>query len=147
MKQVDLYTDGACSGNPGPGGWGAVIIYKGHEKRLSGAERATTNNRMELTAAIEGLSALKEPCRVTLTSDSKYLVDGMTKGWARSWKSRGWKKSDGKPALNPELWERLLELDDYHEIEYVWIKGHAGHEYNELCDRMAVGEYTKLKES
>ena len=135
MKKVSLYTDGACSGNPGPGGWGAVLVYNGREKRISGGERSTTNNRMELTAAIEGLSALTEPCEVHLVSDSKYLIDGMTKGWARSWKSKGWKKSDGKPALNPDLWEKLLCLSEVHKITYEWIKGHAGHEYNEICDR------------
>ncbi len=144
MKSVDLYTDGACSGNPGPGGWGAVLVYMGKEKRMSGADKETTNNRMELTAAIEGLSALKEPCCVHLVSDSKYLVDGMTKGWARSWRDKGWKKSDGKPALNTELWQRLLELSEIHDITYEWIKGHAGHMYNEICDSLAVAEYTKL---
>ena len=144
MKKVSLYTDGACSGNPGPGGWGAVLVYNGREKRISGGERSTTNNRMELTAAIEGLSALTEPCEVHLVSDSKYLVDGMTKGWARSWKSKGWKKSDGKPALNPDLWEKLLCLSEVHKITYEWIKGHAGHEYNEICDRLAVEQNQNL---
>jgi len=144
LKKVSLYTDGACSGNPGPGGWGAVLVYNGREKRISGGERSTTNNRMELTAAIEGLSALTEPCEVHLVSDSKYLIDGMTKGWARSWKSKGWKKSDGKPALNPDLWEKLLCLSEVHKITYEWIKGHAGHEYNEICDRLAVEQYQNL---
>ena len=144
MKQVTVYTDGACSGNPGPGGWGAVLVYGGHEKRLCGAEQNTTNNRMELTAAIEALSALKEPCEVRLVSDSKYLVDGMTKGWARSWKKAGWIKSDKKHALNPDLWDKMLELDGVHDIRYEWIKGHAGHEYNEICDRLAVESYTAL---
>ena len=144
MKKVSLYTDGACSGNPGPGGWGAGLVYNGREKRISGGERSTTNNRMELTAAIEGLSALTEPCEVHLVSDSKYLIDGMTKGWARSWKSKGWKKSDGKPALNPDLWEKLLCLSEVHKITYEWIKGHAGHEYNEICDRLAVEQYQNL---
>lgn len=144
MKKVSLYTDGACSGNPGPGGWGAVLVYNGREKRISGGERLTTNNRMELTAAIEGLSALTEPCEVHLVSDSKYLIDGMTKGWARSWKSKSWKKSDGKPALNPDLWEKLLCLSEVHKITYEWIKGHAGHEYNEICDRLAVEQYQNL---
>ena len=145
MKEVTLYTDGACSGNPGKGGWGAVLIYKEYKKEMSGGEVETTNNRMELTAAIEGLSALKEPCRVKLYSDSKYLIDGITKGWARSWREKGWKKSDGKPALNVELWEKVLELDEYHEIEYVWVKGHAGNPYNERCDRLAVSYYESLK--
>ncbi|MBR2021796.1 MAG: ribonuclease HI [Clostridia bacterium] len=145
MKEVTLYTDGACSGNPGKGGWGAILIYKDYKKEMSGGEKETTNNKMELTAAIEGLSALKEPCRVKLYSDSKYLIDGITKGWARSWRAKNWKKSDGKPALNVELWERILELDEYHEIEYIWVKGHAGNPYNERCDRLAVAYYESLK--
>ena len=145
MKEVTLYTDGACSGNPGPGGWGAILIYKDIRKEMSGGDKETTNNKMELTAAIEGLSALKEPCRVKLYSDSKYLIDGITKGWARSWRAKGWKKSDGKPALNVDLWERILELDEYHEIEYIWVKGHAGNPNNERCDRLAVAYYESLK--
>lgn len=145
MKEVTLYTDGACSGNPGKGGWGAILIYKDYKKEMSGGEKETTNNKMELTAAIEGLSALKEPCRVKLYSDSKYLIDGITKGWARSWRAKNWKKSDGKPALNVELWEKILELDEYHEIEYIWVKGHAGNPYNERCDRLAVAYYESIK--
>ncbi len=145
MKEVALYTDGACSGNPGKGGWGAILIYGKYKKEMSGGEVETTNNKMELTAAIEGLSALKEKCKVKLYSDSKYLIDGITKGWARSWRAKGWKKSDGKPALNIDLWEKILELDEYHEIEYVWVKGHAGNEYNERCDRLAVAYYEGLK--
>ncbi|MBQ2987855.1 MAG: ribonuclease HI [Clostridia bacterium] len=136
--KVTLYTDGACKGNPGPGGWGCVLVYGDNEKELSGGEAKTTNNRMELSAAIAGLSALKTPCEVELWSDSKYLVDAITKGWARSWKAKGWKKSDGKPALNPDLWERLLELLAVHKVTFVWVKGHDGHEYNERCDRLAV---------
>ena len=145
MKEVTLYTDGACSGNPGPGGWGAILIYKDIKKEMSGGDKETTNNKMELTAAIEGLSALKEPCRVKLYSDSKYLIDGITKDWAKSWRAKGWKKSDGKPALNIDLWEKILELDEYHEIEYIWVKGHAGNPYNEKCDRLAVAFYESLK--
>ena len=145
MKEVTLYTDGACSGNPGPGGWGAILIYKDIRKEMSGGEVETTNNRMELTAAIEGLKALKEPCRVKLYSDSKYLIDGITKDWARSWRAKGWKKSDGKPALNVDLWEEVLRLDEYHEIEYIWVKGHAGNPNNERCDRLAVAYYESLK--
>ncbi|MBQ7399338.1 MAG: ribonuclease HI [Clostridia bacterium] len=145
MKEVTLYTDGACSGNPGPGGWGAILIYKDYKKEMSGGEKETTNNKMELTAAIEGLSALKEPCRVRLYSDSKYLIDGITKGWARSWRQKCWKKSDGKPALNVDLWEKVIALDEYHEIEYIWVKGHAGNPYNERCDRLAVAYYESLK--
>jgi len=144
VKTIELYTDGACSGNPGPGGWGAILIYKGTEKVMSGGDKNTTNNRMELTAAIEGLSALKEQCLVKLYSDSKYLIDGMTRGWARSWREKNWKKSDGKPALNVELWEKLLALDEYHEIEYIWVKGHAGNPNNERCDKLAVQEYMKF---
>lgn len=140
-KEVQLFTDGACSGNPGPGGWGAILRYKGQEKELSGGEPMTTNNRMELLAAIEGLSALKQPCRVTLTSDSKYLVDAVTKGWVYGWQKKGWKKSDNSPALNVDLWERLLPLLKYHEVEFVWVKGHAGHPENERCDRLAVAWY------
>ncbi|MBR2473437.1 MAG: ribonuclease HI [Clostridia bacterium] len=146
MKHVDIYTDGACSGNPGPGGYGAVLVYNGREKELCGGEHQTTNNRMELTAVIEALSALKEPCSVTLTTDSKYVSDGITLGWAKSWKAKGWRKADGKPALNPELWETLLMLLDKHEVEFVWVKGHAGHPYNERCDALAVSYYKKLQE-
>ena len=138
MKQVYLYTDGACRGNPGKGGWGAILVYGKFRKEMSGGEPMTTNNRMELLGAINGLEALKEPCKVILTSDSKYVVDGITKGWARSWKAKGWKKGDGKPALNPELWDRLLALCDKHEVEFVWVKGHAGHPENERCDQLAT---------
>ncbi|MBQ3099553.1 MAG: ribonuclease HI [Clostridia bacterium] len=138
MKKVDIYSDGACSGNPGPGGFGTIIVYKGIEKEISGGERNTTNNRMELLGAISGLEALKEPCEVTLTSDSKYLVDGITKGWAKSWRAKNWIKSDKKPALNPDLWGRLLDLLDIHKVEFVWVRGHVGHPYNERCDRLAV---------
>ena len=145
MKEVTLYTDGACSGNPGKGGWGAILIYKDYKKEMSGGEAETTNNKMELTAAIEGLKALKEPCKVKLYSDSKYLIDGITKDWARSWRAKGWKKSDGKPALNVDLWEQILTLDEYHEIEYIWVKGHAGNPFNERCDRLAVAYYEGLK--
>lgn len=142
---VKIYTDGACSGNPGPGGWGAVLLYGEHEKQISGGERETTNNRMELTAVIEALSLLKRPCKVTLTTDSKYVADSVTKGWVYGWKKRGWKKSDGKPAINVDLWERLLPLLQTHEVEFVWIKGHAGHHYNEICDKLAVAESQKFK--
>ena len=145
MKHVEIYTDGACRGNPGPGGWGAILVYQGKEKELSGGEKNTTNNRMELTAAIESLKALKEPCQVTLTSDSKYLVDGIQKGWAASWKKKGWKKSDNSPALNPDLWDELLTLVDRHEIEWVWVKGHVGHPYNERCDALATAFADSLK--
>ncbi len=144
-KYVELFTDGACSGNPGPGGWGAVLRYGGHEKELSGAQAETTNNRMELTAAIEGLAALKEPCIVRLCTDSKYLADGISKGWAVGWRRNGWKKADKKPALNADLWERLLDLLDRHTVDIVWVKGHAGHPENERCDRLAVAAYRALQ--
>ena len=142
MKFIELFTDGACSGNPGKGGWGAILRYEGFEKVLSGGERETTNNRMELTAVIRGLSALKEPCRVRLTSDSKYVIDAITKGWVYNWKRNDWRKADKKPALNVDLWEELLPLLDKHTMEYVWVKGHQGHPENERCDRLAVGYYT-----
>ena len=138
MRHVDIYTDGACRGNPGAGGWGAVLVCDGREKELSGGEAITTNNRMELIAAISALSALKFPCEVTLTSDSKYLVDAIEKGWAVSWREKGWRRADKSPALNPDLWERLLELLEIHKVTFVWVKGHAGHPYNERCDALAT---------
>lgn len=138
MKTVYLYTDGACSGNPGPGGYGAILKYGSYEKEISGGEAETTNNRMELTAVIEGLLALNEKCHVILTSDSKYVIEALEKGWAKNWQKNGWKRADKKPALNPDLWQKLLELTDFHEMEYVWVKGHAGHPENERCDSMAV---------
>ena len=137
MKEVFIYTDGACKGNPGPGGWGAILVYGNVEKELCGGEAETTNNKMELMGAICAFEALKMPCKVHFCSDSKYVIDGLSKGWAQSWKSRGWKKSDGKPALNPELWERLLLAIEPHSITYDWVKGHAGHPYNERCDKLA----------
>ena len=143
MKQVELYTDGACSGNPGPGGWGAILCFGGKEKELSGGESNTTNNRMELTAVIEGLAALNERCAVTVTSDSKYVIDGIQKGWAKRWKRNGWRKGDKKPALNPDLWDRLLTLVDAHDVTFVWVRGHQGHEFNERCDRLAVAQCSK----
>ena len=145
MKTVTLYTDGACSGNPGPGGWGAILEFMGHEKELSGGEASTTNNRMELTAVIMGLEALKEPCIVELYSDSKYVIDGLQKGWAESWRKRGWVKSDKKPALNPDLWGQLLDLTAKHQLRYHWVKGHAENEKNNRCDQMAVAEWKKFK--
>ncbi len=144
--KVKIYTDGACSGNPGPGGWGAVLIYGDHEKQISGGESNTTNNRMELTAVIEALSLLNRPCKVTLTTDSKYVVDSVTKRWVYGWQKRGWKKSDGKPAINVDLWRKLLPLLDVHEVEFLWIKGHAGHKYNEICDKLAVAQSQKFKQ-
>ena len=141
---VNIYTDGACSGNPGPGGWGAILRYGKHEKVLSGGEKSTTNNRMELTAVIEALKALKTSCRVEIVTDSKYVSDGITLGWAESWRKNGWKKSDKKPALNTDLWEALLDEIAKHECTFVWIKGHNGHPENERCDALAVGEYQKF---
>ena len=145
MKTVTIYTDGACSGNPGPGGWGAILMYGAHKRELSGGEPDTTNNRMELTAVIQALSQLKEPCVVDLWSDSKYVIDGLEKGWARGWQRRGWVKSDKKPALNPDLWGRLLELEEIHTLRYHWVKGHAENEYNNRCDQLAVAESQKYK--
>ena len=144
MKQVEIFTDGACSGNPGPGGWGAVLRYNGREKELSGGEADTTNNRMELTAVIEGLKALKEPCAVLLCSDSKYVIDGLEKGWAQNWKKNGWRKSDKSPALNADLWDELLTLTAIHTLTYHWIRGHQGHPENERCDALASGYAEQL---
>lgn len=145
MKTVTLYTDGACSGNPGPGGWGAILLYGEVRKELSGGEADSTNNRMELTAVIKGLEALKEPCIVELYSDSKYVIDALEKGWAKGWRARGWVKSDKKPALNSDLWERLLELCDKHVVNLHWVKGHDDDFYNNRCDVLAVSEWMKLK--
>lgn len=144
MKKVDIYTDGACSGNPGKGGWGAVLVYKNMEKELSGGSADTTNNRMELTAVIEALRQLKEPCTVSLTTDSKYVCDAVTKGWVYSWQKNGWKKADKKPALNVDLWEDLLPLLDKHDVTFNWVKGHNGHPYNERCDKLAVSYYQNM---
>lgn len=140
MKTVTVYTDGACSGNPGPGGWAAILQYNGAEKVLRGGEARTTNNRMELLGVISALEALKEPCRVELYSDSKYVIDALQKRWVWGWKARGWIKSDKKPALNRDLWERLLPLVEKHEMVYHWIKGHAETEENNRCDQLAVAE-------
>ena len=144
MKEVDMYTDGACKGNPGAGGFCCILRYKGKEKLVSGGAAHTTNNRMELCAVISGLEILREPCEVTVYSDSKYVVDAMKLGWARGWKEKGWKKSDGKTALNTDLWERLLSLSEMHRLRFVWVKGHDGHEYNERCDREAVAQAEKF---
>lgn len=138
MKSVNVYTDGACRGNPGNGGYGVVLEYNGHEKEMSAGYKRTTNNRMELLAAITGLEQLKEPCAVTLYSDSKYLTDAISKGWVESWRKKGWKKSDGKSALNVDLWKRLILLLEKHKVELVWVKGHNGHPYNERCDALAT---------
>lgn len=138
MKKIEIYTDGACSGNPGPGGYGVILKYNEHIKELSGGEPDTTNNRMELTAVITGLETLKEPCRVDLYSDSKYIIDAVTKGWAEKWQANNWIKSDKKQALNSDLWEKLLALLKVHKVTFIWVKGHAGHPENERCDELAV---------
>ena len=138
MTHIDIYTDGACRGNPGPGGWGAILVFNGIEKELSGGLPETTNNRMELTAVISALRALKYPCDVTLTTDSKYVADSVSKGWAEGWKNNGWKKADKSPALNSDLWAELLDLLSVHTVRFEWVKGHEGHVYNERCDRLAT---------
>ncbi len=145
MKTVTLYTDGACSGNPGPGGWGAILEFQGIEKELCGGAKSTTNNRMELTAVIEGLKALKEPCIVELYADSKYVIDALEKGWAVSWQARGWKKADKKPALNSDLWGELLSLCQMHRLRYHWVKGHADNPKNNRCDQLAVAQWKAIK--
>jgi ribonuclease HI len=139
MKHIKLYTDGACSGNPGPGGYGVVLLYDSHRKELSGGFRRTTNNRMEILAAITGLEALKEPCHVTLYSDSQYLVNAVEKGWAPRWQTNGWMRNKKEKAVNPDLWERLLELCQIHKVRFEWLRGHAGHGENERCDELATG--------
>lgn len=144
MRKVKIFTDGACKGNPGPGGWCAILQYNENEKVLSGGEKETTNNRMELSAVLFGLKALKEPCAVVLTSDSKYVLDSIQKGWVYSWQKKNWKKSDGKPALNIDLWQPLIAEIKKHEMTYCWIKGHNGHDENERCDVQAVIESEKF---
>lgn len=144
LTKVEMFTDGACSGNPGPGGWGTILRSNGIEKEMSGGEANTTNNRMELLAVINGLSALKRKCDVTIYTDSQYVVNGITKGWAQSWKENGWRKKDKKPALNADLWDMLINLLSEHEYSFVWLKGHDGHPENERCDKMAVAESQKF---
>ena len=144
MPEVEIYTDGACSKNPGPGGWGAVLIYKSHRKEISGADAQTTNNRMELTAVIKALESLKEKCKIELFTDSKYVCDSIKKGWAESWRNNNWKKSDKKPAINADLWKVLLNLISKHDITFNWVKGHAGNIENERCDELATSEIKKL---
>ena len=145
MKHVEIFTDGACEGNPGPGGWGAILRYGAAEREICGASKTTTtNNRMELTAVIEALNALKEPCSVTLTTDSRYVVDGMSNGWAKKWRDNGWRKPNKSPALNSDLWEILLNMSEVHDIKFVWIKGHNGHPENERCDAMATSAYQRM---
>lgn len=145
MKQVTIYTDGACSGNPGPGGWGAILCYGDQEKELSGGEGHTTNNRMELTGVIEALKALNQPCQVDLYSDSKYVIDALQKGWVYNWKKNGWVKKDKKPALNPDLWQALLDQLGRHEVKLHWVKGHAENPKNNRCDQLAVAQSQRYK--
>ena len=145
MKTVTIYTDGACSGNPGPGGWGAILEWQGHEKELSGGEAQTTNNRMELTAVLTALRLLKEPCTVELYSDSKYVVDAIDKGWLYGWQKKDWIKADKKPVLNVDLWQQLLPELKRHDVRLHWVKGHAENEKNNRCDQLAVAESKKFK--
>ncbi len=145
MKEVTLYTDGACSGNPGVGGWGAVLIFKNREKRISGAEPSTTNNRMEMTAVIEGLKCLKEPCAVTVYSDSAYTVNAFVQGWVESWQQSGFKKADNKPVLNADLWAELLSLTKTHKVSFKKVKGHADNKYNNICDKLATDAVKNFK--
>ena len=145
MKEVELYTDGSCSGNPGPGGWGAILCFRGLEKELSGGERETTNNRMELSAAIRGLEALKEPCRVALYTDSQYIANAINQHWLVNWKKRGWKKADKSPVLNRELWEALDAQLSRHDVTFHWVKGHADNAYNNRCDALAVAQTRKMQ--
>lgn len=143
MKHVDIYTDGACKGNPGPGGWAAILIYGEHTKTISGREKDTTNNKMELQAVISGLNALNQPCNVTVYTDSQYISNAINLGWLNHWKSGGWHTASGKHVKNVEYWKQLLELLDVHQVEFVWVKGHAGNVYNEQCDTIAVAESQK----
>ena len=143
-RLVEIYSDGACSKNPGPGGWACILKHEGHELKMSGKEPNTTNNRMELTAVIKALEALKKPCTLKIFTDSKYVVDSINKGWAEKWQQNNWIKSNKKKVLNPDLWQKLLSLLESHTAEFIWVKGHSGHPENELCDRMAVAEYRKL---
>ena len=144
MKEVILYTDGACSGNPGKGGWGALLMYKGHKKELSGGEPHTTNNRMEITAVIEGLKQLKQPCRVKVYSDSAYVVNCFRQNWIAGWQRNGWKNSRNQPVENQDLWKELLELMDIHQVEFIKVKGHADNEWNNRCDELAREAIKKL---
>ncbi len=145
MKKISIFTDGACSGNPGPGGWGAILQFGEHTKELSGGAHDTTNNRMELTAVIVALETLKEPCEVVVTSDSKYVTDAINQKWLYGWVKKGWKRGQNQPVLNVDLWQRLLPMLQKHTVSFVWIKGHAGHPQNERCDRLAVAETAKYK--
>ena len=145
MKTIKLYTDGACSGNPGPGGWGAILLYGPHKKELSGGEAQTTNNRMELLGAIRGLEALIEPCEVDLYTDSQYIVNAIEKRWVYKWRANNWMRNKDEPAKNPDLWQALLKLMDTHKVTFHWVKGHAENQYNNRCDELAVAESRKQK--
>lgn len=144
MKTVKIYTDGACSGNPGPGGWGAILMYGGHKKEMSGGEASTTNNRMELMGVISALEALREPCQVELYTDSKYVADAINLGWLKSWIKHNWRRKEGA-VKNPDLWQRLLPLLETHMVKFIWVKGHAENEYNNRCDELAVAERMKYR--
>lgn len=144
MQLVQIFSDGACSKNPGPGGWASILKHKNHELKISGNEKNTTNNRMELIAIIKALSALKKPCSVQIFTDSKYIVNSINLGWAKKWQQNNWMKNKKNKALNSDLWQKLLELIQKHKTEFIWIKGHNGHPENELCDKIAVNEYKKL---
>ena len=146
MKKIQIYTDGACSGNPGPGGWGAILMYGKNKKELSGGEAATTNNRMELISVITALEALKEPCEVELYTDSQYVANAINKGWLESWGKTDFKRKSG-PVKNPDLWQRLIPLLQTHRATFIWVKGHADNEYNNRCDELAVAESRKFKET
>lgn len=140
MKKVDVFTDGACSGNPGPGGWGVILKYQDTTKELSGGDFITTNNKMEMTAVIKGLQALKEPCEVTLYTDSQYIVNSINKNWLWTWQLHNWKKSNGESVKNVDLWEEIISLIHTHDVKFVWVKGHNGHPENERCDRLATSQ-------
>ena len=147
MKDVEIFTDGACQGNPGPGGWGSILRYNNHEKEISGGEKYTTNNRMEITAVLEAIRLLKEPCNITLYSDSQYVCNAIEKGWAKKWRSNDWMRTKKDPAINADLWEQLLTIIEKHNLNIVWVKGHAGHPENERCDQLAVAAAQKAKNS
>lgn len=144
MSRVEIYTDGACSGNPGPGGWAAILMYGGAKKEMSGGEPETTNNRMEMLAVINALEALNRPCEVLLYTDSQYVVNAIEKGWAKKWRANGWMRTKKDPAKNPDLWERMLELLEIHDTDFIWVKGHADNEFNNRCDELAVAESRKF---
>ncbi|MCL2628474.1 MAG: ribonuclease HI [Oscillospiraceae bacterium] len=146
MKKIRIYTDGACSGNPGPGGWGAILVYGSKEKELSGFEKSTTNNRMELTSVIMALEALKEPCEIELFTDSQYVANAINKGWLEAWQKKGWKRKGGE-VKNPDLWIKLMPFLEKHKIKFTWVKGHSDNEYNNRCDELAVAEYKTKKEA